>query len=124
MAKEYLIIQARVAKKVREKLNLEDNWFFVSYSPFTSPRIPIGWLFSDENGNTIELANIRLQYDNSYLKEIPAGWQTICQFYGDIDIFEADTWNWNDFSIKIYPFTIAEMREKQIKSVIDEDKVS
>jgi hypothetical protein len=121
MEKEYLVIQGRVSNSIKEHFNLEkDNWFFVSYSPFA---IPIGWLFHDEKGNTLELVNIHLQFNKSYVDKIPTGWKTICQFNIDIDIRETETWALGNVidkhTIKIYPFTKAEMREKQIKSIIE-----
>ena len=127
MEKEYLVIQGRVAKNIRKPI-WEDNCFFVSHSPLT---IPIGWLFHDEKGNILELVKVYMQEDlffqyekaiqeDLYLKEIPKGWSSICQFNGDIDIDEINGWEYKEEIIKkIYPFTKAEMREKQIKSIIE-----
>ena len=126
-----LVLMSRLSKDVKVKLKLDGEWYFVDYSPVIYP-IPLGWLFRNEydsrsqysdNVIILELTNVYLYttHENSIIEEIPPGWQTICQFNinGNLEIRESGTFGYSEGAMHIYPFTKAEMREKQIKSVIE-----
>ena len=133
-----LILMNRLSKDAKVKLKLEGDWYWVNYSTVIYP-IPLGWLFRNEYDSRsqysdklviLELTNVYLctTHDSSYIEEIPPGWQTICQFNinGNLEISENDALPkyhdvlyYLDGTQKIYPFTKAEMREKQIKTVLE-----
>jgi hypothetical protein len=115
-----ILLMCKLCKDIKDEFNLEGDWYFLSYSSVPYP-IPLGWLFRNDSNVILKLTNVHLQFKNSFVKEIPPGWKTICQFdiKGEINIGESDTWKRVNDSQIIYPFSKAEMREKQIKSVIE-----
>jgi hypothetical protein len=75
-----ILIESKLSKKALKSLKLEGVWYFVTYS---SDNVPIGTLFTD-GVNRYILTNVHLQFKNYFVKEIPTGYQTICQFDKEI----------------------------------------
>lgn len=115
------MILSRLSNVAKFTLKLEGEWYYLDYSLLIEYPIPLGWLFRNNSNTILELTNVHLHFVNSYIKEIPTGYSTICQFNikGELNIGESDTWKHTSSSQVIYPFSKAEMREKQIKSILE-----
>lgn len=115
------MILSRLSNAAKDTLEIKGEWYYLDYALIANP-IPLGWFFRNNSNSILELTNVHLHYANSYIKEIPIGYSTICQFNiikGELNIEEGDNWTPISSSQVIYPFSKAEMREKQIKSVIE-----
>jgi hypothetical protein len=74
-----IVLMCKACKDIKDEFNLEGDWYFLSYSSVSYP-MPLEWLFRNDSNVILKLTNVHLQFKNSFVKEIPPGWKTICQF--------------------------------------------
>ena len=119
-----ILVESKLGKKVLKELKLEGVWYFVTYSPDT---FPIGTLFTD-GINRYVLTNVHLQFENSFVKEIPQGWKTICQFDKEI-VYDKMILNLNrcwglltkDYErLKLEKVPTAVIRDENIDKILDD----